>query len=143
VAAFDAELKPRDGASQRLQTRETARLEGGSAAPRWRWASEPPAVLDEEAFLRATEPRNPLVTDPLESLSVRGFGLSLTPAPELVEILGSDLALPQPVEEMISHGRGQIRPEDLRHSVAEGHQGQFLLQARLLTGVVGLGQPFG
>jgi hypothetical protein len=54
-------------------------------------------------------------TEILVPRSVRGHGLGFSPHLELIEVLHRDLAIAEPIEQMVSERGREIRPLDLRH----------------------------
>ena len=70
--------------------------------------------------------------------TVRGFRHRLSPHLQLVEIIRRDLAIPKPVEQVVTESGGKVSPSDLRHEpplIAEGHSGQLFLELPLFGGV--------
>jgi hypothetical protein len=51
----------------------------------------------------------------LEPRTLRSLGLGLSPQLELVEVLHRDLAVAEPVEQVVSKLGRKVRPLDLRH----------------------------
>ena len=58
----------------------------------------------------------------------------------LVQVLNGDLPFSKPLEKVIAQGGRQIRPLDLRHLFAEGHLGQYFLDAFPFGGIGGQGK---
>lgn len=69
-----------------------------------------------------------------------GFGFSLTPELQLIEVLGCDLALAEPIEQVIAKRRRQVGPLDLRHLFPERDASQFILDAPQFSRIGRIGQ---
>ena len=74
---------------------------------------------------------------------VRSIRLRFSPHLQLVEILYGDLALAQPIEQVVAERRRQIGPLDLRHLLTEGHAGQIFLDTPLFLRVAGMREAVG
>src|SRR5712691_12106879 len=63
--------------------------------------------------------------------SIRRLGFRLPPRLQLVEVLGGDLALAQPLEQVVAKRRRKSGPGSSA-SLTEGHAGEFFLETFLL-----------
>lgn len=78
-----------------------------------------------------------------EPRSIGPFGVRLSPELELIEVLDRDLAIAQPIEQVISECRREVSPLDGRQLFTERSAGQLLLDPSLLGGVRGTRQAVG